>query len=198
MESNIEPEFECQICMDLLIEPVTTICGHTFCKICLLRYLKTKLNCPMCRKVILQSKDSLAKNVLLENLIKSKHLENYENKLRIAKLSYDDENSEDDKKRNNLPSIILEECYVWPKLRRKISVTNFLYDTTISMSSVNDRLLVIIPKRNYNETNTVSSLVEILSLAKNENAIEMEINGLKRFKVENFRNVTEDAVMYYF
>ena len=78
MELNVEPEFECQICMDLLVEPITTICGHTFCKICLIRYLRTKLNCPMCRKPILQSKESLAKNVMLENIIKSKYKNKYE------------------------------------------------------------------------------------------------------------------------
>jgi hypothetical protein len=203
MENNsspiVEPEYECQICMDLLIEPVTTVCGHTFCKICLIRYLKTTLNCPMCRKPILQSRESLSKNILLENLIKSKYLKYYDEKLKVNKILYDESsNSEDDNKRQNIPAIILEDCFVWPQVKRKLIITNMYFDTTISISSINDRLLVIIPSSsivnnpNGNE-NIVSSLVELSSINKFESRIEIEVTGRKRFKVSKFENASENS-----
>ena len=32
---EIEQEFSCSVCLELMFEPVTTSCGHTFCKECL-------------------------------------------------------------------------------------------------------------------------------------------------------------------
>ncbi|ORY06272.1 hypothetical protein K493DRAFT_23153 [Basidiobolus meristosporus CBS 931.73] len=42
-------EFECQICYQIFHEPVTTVCGHTFCYECLLRTHDHNSSCPMCR-----------------------------------------------------------------------------------------------------------------------------------------------------
>ena len=42
-------DLECKICYDVLYEPVTTACGHTFCRDCLLRALDYKAECPCCR-----------------------------------------------------------------------------------------------------------------------------------------------------
>ena len=32
-----EESFDCPLCQSLLYEPITTSCGHTFCKQCILR-----------------------------------------------------------------------------------------------------------------------------------------------------------------
>ena len=190
MEDNIEPEYECQICVDLLTEPTTTSCGHTFCKICLIRYLKINLNCPMCRKPILQSKENLAKNILLENIIKSKYSRKYEERLKILKLSYESEedaglDSQNNNSRNNIPVVFIKDTYIWPRLKKKIKISNLEEEPTISISAVNDRLLVILPEKvndqvnenlengqnspNNNQVNSIANLVEILSYNKNEN-----------------------------
>ncbi|KAL1925782.1 uncharacterized protein VTP21DRAFT_665 [Calcarisporiella thermophila] len=42
-------ELECQLCNQLLNEPITLTCGHTFCRWCLLRVLDYGTNCPVCR-----------------------------------------------------------------------------------------------------------------------------------------------------
>ena len=34
-DNDIEEEFLCIICMELMFQPITTNCGHTFCKDCL-------------------------------------------------------------------------------------------------------------------------------------------------------------------
>lgn len=44
-----EDEFECKLCYELLYKPVTTSCGHVFCKNCLLRSLDHNPTCPVCR-----------------------------------------------------------------------------------------------------------------------------------------------------
>lgn len=48
----LEKELECAICSKLLYEPVTTACGHTFCRNCLARALDAKDTCALCRAVV--------------------------------------------------------------------------------------------------------------------------------------------------
>lgn len=47
-QPNIE-DLECVLCYRLLFEPVTTPCGHTFCRQCLNRSLDHTVSCPMCK-----------------------------------------------------------------------------------------------------------------------------------------------------
>lgn len=45
-------DLECKICYDVLYQPVTTACGHAFCRECLLRALDYKPECPCCRRTL--------------------------------------------------------------------------------------------------------------------------------------------------
>jgi len=47
-----EEAFKCSICVDLLLEPVTTPCGHTFCRACVARWRATKAACPLCNAAL--------------------------------------------------------------------------------------------------------------------------------------------------
>ncbi|KAI1180418.1 ATP-dependent protease La domain-containing protein [Nemania sp. FL0916] len=46
------PEVDCRICFGLLLDPVTTSCGHTYCQSCILRILDETNLCPICRRAI--------------------------------------------------------------------------------------------------------------------------------------------------
>ncbi|KAI7889906.1 uncharacterized protein EV154DRAFT_512792 [Mucor mucedo] len=50
-KSDYLPLFDCSICLSTLTEPITTQCGHTFCKECLIRSMTDlpSRNCPYCR-----------------------------------------------------------------------------------------------------------------------------------------------------
>jgi len=43
-------EMECHVCYNLMLEPVTTSCGHSFCRKCLVRILDHARLCPVCRR----------------------------------------------------------------------------------------------------------------------------------------------------
>lgn len=43
-------EMDCQVCYNLMLDPVTTFCGHTLCRKCLARVLDHSLHCPVCRR----------------------------------------------------------------------------------------------------------------------------------------------------
>ncbi|XP_076018963.1 LON peptidase N-terminal domain and RING finger protein 1 [Genypterus blacodes] len=43
-------DIECPLCIRLFFEPVTTPCGHTFCKNCIERSLDHNFRCPLCKQ----------------------------------------------------------------------------------------------------------------------------------------------------
>lgn len=48
----IEGLLECTLCLSLICQPLSLHCGHSFCRICLLKSLKiSKKSCPICRSV---------------------------------------------------------------------------------------------------------------------------------------------------
>ena len=46
-------ELDCHVCYALLIDPLTTTCGHTFCRKCVARVLDHSTLCPICRRTLL-------------------------------------------------------------------------------------------------------------------------------------------------
>ena len=48
----IRAELECQVCYAIMLDPLTTTCGHTFCRRCVARVLDHANLCPICRRVL--------------------------------------------------------------------------------------------------------------------------------------------------
>ena len=59
----------CPICMDYLIEPRTTICGHSFCEKCFFESMLKFNFCPICKKKIKKKTNCFSKS--LSTLIKN-------------------------------------------------------------------------------------------------------------------------------
>ncbi|XP_067387237.1 E3 ubiquitin-protein ligase LNX isoform X1 [Emydura macquarii macquarii] len=71
---EVDDDLICHICLQALIQPLDTPCGHTYCTACLTNFLVEKDFCPVDRKiVILQScrKSSILVNKLLDKLMVS-------------------------------------------------------------------------------------------------------------------------------
>ncbi|GAA5974552.1 hypothetical protein JCM11641_002086 [Rhodosporidiobolus odoratus] len=47
--SDLQNDLDCQVCVQLLHDPVTTPCGHSFCRTCLARAYDHSDKCPLCR-----------------------------------------------------------------------------------------------------------------------------------------------------
>jgi hypothetical protein len=45
-------EMDCQVCYALFYDPLTTACGHTFCRTCLHRVVDHSAYCPICRRTL--------------------------------------------------------------------------------------------------------------------------------------------------
>uniref|UniRef100_A0A8C6TL85 Uncharacterized protein n=1 Tax=Neogobius melanostomus TaxID=47308 RepID=A0A8C6TL85_9GOBI len=65
-----EDQFLCSICLDLFTEPVSTPCGHNFCRRCLSHHWDTSApcRCPLCKELF-HIRPELRVNTLLSGLV---------------------------------------------------------------------------------------------------------------------------------
>ncbi|XP_044198547.1 E3 ubiquitin-protein ligase TRIM39-like [Thunnus albacares] len=65
-----EDQFLCSICLDVFTDPVTTSCGHNFCKNCITEHWNSNVQylCPMCKKVF-NTRPELHVNTLLTEVV---------------------------------------------------------------------------------------------------------------------------------
>ncbi|XAR65503.1 hypothetical protein NMG60_11009648 [Bertholletia excelsa] len=70
-------DFDCTLCLKLLYDPITTPCGHSFCRSCLFQSMDRGNRCPLCRTVLFISPRTCAISVTLNNIIRKNFPEEY-------------------------------------------------------------------------------------------------------------------------
>lgn len=80
-------DVECILCFRLLYQPITTICGHTYCKNCIFASIKINPFCPLCRKPLCQNKFEFecSINYVLAGIIEKHFKEEYEERMNEEK-----------------------------------------------------------------------------------------------------------------
>ncbi|KAI0166059.1 ATP-dependent protease La domain-containing protein [Xylariaceae sp. FL1272] len=52
LKESVRSEMDCQVCYALFLDPMTTTCGHTYCRACLHGILNRSNLCPICRRTV--------------------------------------------------------------------------------------------------------------------------------------------------
>ncbi|XP_074487482.1 E3 ubiquitin-protein ligase TRIM21-like isoform X2 [Sebastes fasciatus] len=77
--SNLQSEdqFLCSICLDVFTDPVSTPCGHNFCKNCITEHWNTsdRCQCPMCKEVFTIRPDLRVNTFISEMVVQFRHSE---------------------------------------------------------------------------------------------------------------------------
>jgi len=95
-----QSDFECSLCFRLFCKPVTTPCGHTYCKNCLMSSLKFNPMCPLCRNELHgNGKYKYNVNIVLMNVLEKHFKEQYQEREKEDRLEEEEArvNSIDDK-----------------------------------------------------------------------------------------------------
>ncbi|CAL9690583.1 unnamed protein product [Knipowitschia caucasica] len=71
MASCLSEELACSICLSLFTEPVVLLCGHSFCRECISKFLFNQPQCPTCRGPA-QAQDLRSSHVLKTLVEKAK------------------------------------------------------------------------------------------------------------------------------
>ncbi|XP_075066561.1 E3 ubiquitin/ISG15 ligase TRIM25-like [Mixophyes fleayi] len=71
--TDLRPELDCSICLNIYTDPVTVRCGHNFCRVCIDRVLDTQegsgvYTCPECRAEC-QERPAWIRNITLCNIV---------------------------------------------------------------------------------------------------------------------------------
>lgn len=67
---EVDEDLMCDICLQPLVDPYDTVCGHTFCNICLKNYLRVKDICPVDRVELTNSNsDCWQSSLIMRKLV---------------------------------------------------------------------------------------------------------------------------------
>uniref|UniRef100_A0A8C6WLP2 Uncharacterized protein n=1 Tax=Neogobius melanostomus TaxID=47308 RepID=A0A8C6WLP2_9GOBI len=75
-QSSSEEQFLCSICLEVFSEPVSTPCGHNFCKRCISQHWgsRRRCSCPLCNEVF-SSRPQLKTNTFISEMVSQWKLE---------------------------------------------------------------------------------------------------------------------------
>jgi Zinc finger, C3HC4 type (RING finger) len=84
---SIAQALECPLCLSLICEPISISCGHSFCRVCLVKSLRrSKKKCPQCRAVCHVVAEDAEENIMLKALSIATNPSEYQSRLAEAEI----------------------------------------------------------------------------------------------------------------
>jgi len=171
---NLEA-LDCPLCHSLLYEPITTSCGHSFCKDCILRAMDHDNKCPMCRN-ILNITPEYGVSVILSQILAQLYPEEY-------KLRKEEKEKELNEQKFNLPLFLLGPTILCPTASLPLHVFEPRYRLLIRRCLEGGKRFGIVPTINGNlaQMGTVAYIENHFMFPDGRSLVAT--TGEKRFKI---------------
>lgn len=180
-----DDDMDCLICLKLLFDPVTTPCGHTFCRPCFQRTLDTNSRCPMCRRVFYSGFD-LPVNIALKNILERCFPEEYEARREEEKASIGEQ--EGSGMVQQLPLFVLSP--VMPGETVNLNVFEPRYRLMIRRVMEGNKKFGIIAMRGNNSLAPVGCEVDVDEIeAIPDGRFAIQVKGVRRFAITDVDQV---------
>ncbi|KAJ4264933.1 hypothetical protein NW762_005176 [Fusarium torreyae] len=179
-------EMDCQVCYALFYDPLTTACGHTFCRSCLHRILDHSRYCPICRRPMaispLLNQNASPPNQTIKRIIETFWLE----EVNARKDALDAERAAQ-MQDYDLPLFVCTLSF--PHMPTFLHIFEPRYRLMIRRALEGDRTFgMVIPKRrlypddaDFHELGTLLRIVNVQFYSDGRSLIETV--GLSRFRV---------------
>eukprot|EP01103_Thecamoeba_quadrilineata_P003154 TRINITY_DN12964_c0_g1_i1.p1 TRINITY_DN12964_c0_g1~~TRINITY_DN12964_c0_g1_i1.p1 ORF type:complete len:533 (-),score=105.10 TRINITY_DN12964_c0_g1_i1:110-1708(-) len=175
-------DLDCTLCLRLLYDPITTPCGHTFCRECLERSLDRATRCPLCRALLFLNLSSHPQTHVLHSLISRLFPE--ETSKRKAELSNSPSGKSADS-RLTLPLFVMD--IVLPQQKVFLNIFEPRYRLMTRRCLESDRVFAMVGyDRRSREIYDVACEVEIIDcVPQTDGRFYLEVHGRRRVRIEN-------------
>ncbi|CDW81774.1 zinc finger (c3hc4-type ring finger) family protein [Stylonychia lemnae] len=187
-----EDELTCTICLDLLYQPVSTQCGHTFCKKCISDSLNYKNQCTICREPIHYSSQYLPINITLQKLIEKKYPLQIQKKQQ-TQVEIIKQKEEDQIRLDNIP-IWIDGTHLLPGTNAILNIQGRAgLDLTHIILRGNRRFVIM---KSENDMKGFVLLLKRVTPTMNRNEVLAEVSGVDRFIADQIF-IPEDRIGLY-
>lgn len=195
---SIIPILNCSSCHQTYADPTTTPCGHTFCKLCLLRHKIGQNTCLSCSRPLPKYTNLMAQtpNYVLSNIL---------NGLQLTDFIHCDY-----RETNHLNNLSLQEHDIPLFVSGKVIFPGQRCRLSFYPSSMTNLLLSLIPSSRYSNLCLVSihrnrpevaqfgTILQVINFEQSGDIVFLDVEATDRFKLEHHKEVghlTADLVI---
>mmetsp|Transcript_4840 Transcript_4840/g.9041 ORF Transcript_4840/g.9041 Transcript_4840/m.9041 type:complete len:330 (+) Transcript_4840:735-1724(+) len=114
-------ELDCPLCLRVFYEPVTSSCGHSYCKNCLLECFKRGRKCPICRKPASIS-NSVPVTIVLQKLVERLRKEDFDSRIEEETTKRTELLAQLESSNQFLPVLLMHEILYLPGILAELKI----------------------------------------------------------------------------
>jgi Lon protease-like protein len=203
---EITESLQCSIGNHLLQHPITSHCGHSFCKLCVLQYKISNDSCKECQKRLpsYQFIQNQPPNFILQEVLyaykqhQSPHLDTISAANHISNMSISFNPLSSSSVYQNVP-IYLTEFPVLPSQKLRIPIysehSTLFTNSLLLCKELQSLCFGILSKDKANHKGHFGTMVKINAVKQRSNDLIIDVIGLDRFQITSVLKETDNFIL---